>query len=123
MALLDWITEASGPVVKGDGVILRLPRGADYEAWAELRRASQAYLQPWEPLWPDDDLSRIAYRRRMSAYQREREAGNAWPFFVFAERSRELLGAITLSNVRHDADRSSSPGSPSRPRHAARWTG
>ena len=100
MALLDWITEASGPVVKGQGVILRMPRGSDYEAWAELRHASQAYLQPWEPLWPDDDLTRGAYRRRMSVYQREMEAGNAWPFFVFAERDRQLLGAITLSNVR-----------------------
>lgn len=123
MALLDWITEASGPVVKGDGVILRLPRGADYEAWAELRQASQAYLQPWEPLWPDDDLSRIAYRRRMSVYQREREAGNAWPFFVFDERSRALLGAITLSNVRRGVAETATLGYWIGQRHAGRGFG
>jgi len=123
MALLDWITEASGPVVKGHGVILRLPRGADYEAWAELRQASQDYLQPWEPLWPDDDLSRAAYRRRMSVYQREREAGNAWPFFVFAEQSRALLGAITLSNVRRGVAETATLGYWIGQRHAGRGHG
>ncbi len=123
MALLDWITEASGPVVKGQGVILRMPRGSDYEAWAELRHASQAYLQPWEPLWPDDDLTRGAYRRRMSVYQREMEAGNAWPFFVFAERDRQLLGAITLSNVRRGVAEMATLGYWIGQRHAGRGFG
>jgi ribosomal-protein-alanine N-acetyltransferase len=101
MALLDWINEATGPLVRGDGVTLRPPRAADHEAWALLRQQSFAYLQPWEPTWPEDDLSRAAFRRRLSIYGREMEAGNAWPFFVFREPDRALVGAITLSNVRH----------------------
>lgn len=100
MALLDWISEANGPVIKGEGVVLRPPRAADYEAWAGLRQASHAYLQPWEPTWPEDDLTRTAFRRRLSIYQREMEAGNAWPFFIFTRADRTLAGAITLSNIR-----------------------
>ncbi|MBX9802055.1 MAG: GNAT family N-acetyltransferase [Caulobacteraceae bacterium] len=100
MALLDWINEASGPVVKGRGVTLRPPRPADHEPWAALRQASHAYLQPWEPLWPEDDLTRAAFKRRLSIYGREMEAGNAWPFFIFADSDQSLIGAITLSNVR-----------------------
>jgi ribosomal-protein-alanine N-acetyltransferase len=100
MALLDWINEATGPVVKGEGVILRPPRASDYEAWATLRQASAAYLQPWEPAWPEDDLTRAAFRRRLSVYGREMEAGNAWPFFIFTDLDRSLVGAITLSNIR-----------------------
>ena len=46
MALLDWINEATGPVVKGQGVTLRPLRASDHEAWATLRQASHAYLQP-----------------------------------------------------------------------------
>jgi ribosomal-protein-alanine N-acetyltransferase len=99
MALLDWINEATGPVVKGEGVTLRPPRNADHEAWAALRLASHAYLQRWEPSWPEDDLTRAAYRRRLSIYAREMEAGNAWPFFIFNDE-QALVGAITLSNVR-----------------------
>jgi len=100
MALLDWINEATGPVVKGQGVTLRPPRLSDHEAWAAERLASQAWLQPREPLWPEDDLTRAAFRRRLSIYAREREAGNAWPFFIFADSNQSLVGAITLSNVR-----------------------
>lgn len=100
MALLDWMTDATGPVVEGRGVLLRPPRASDYSAWSELRDRSRDYLQPWEPAWPDDDLSRAAYRRRLGGYQREMELGNAWPFFIFDATGRTLLGAITLSNVR-----------------------
>ncbi|WP_395651236.1 GNAT family N-acetyltransferase [Brevundimonas sp.] len=100
MALLDWMTDAAGPHVRGHGVMLRPPRAGDYQAWADLREASRDYLQPWEPAWPEDDLTRAAYRRRLTVYGRELELGNAWPFFIFDTAGRVLLGAVTLSNVR-----------------------
>ena len=100
MALLDWMIDAAGPVIRGDGVLLRPPRLADYQDWADLRETSRAYLQPWEPAWPEDDLSRAAFRRRLTIYAREMELGNAWPFFVFEPTGRTLVGAITLSNIR-----------------------
>ena len=100
MALLDWITDASGPVIQGRGVMLRPPRLGDYAAWAELRELSRHYLQPWEPAWPEDDLSRTAFRRRLGVYAREMELGNAWPFFVMDPTGRTLYGGITLSNIR-----------------------
>src|SRR5690606_27348252 len=52
MALLDWMAEPVGPVVEGAQVILRPPRMADYNDWADLRDRSRAYLQRWEPAWP-----------------------------------------------------------------------
>lgn len=100
MALLDWMTDATGPVVAGNGVMLRPPRVGDYQAWADLRESSRDYLQPWEPAWPDDDLTKAAYRRRLTVYAREMELGNAWPFFILDPSGRTLYGAITLSNIR-----------------------
>lgn len=101
MALFDWISDAGGPVLEGAGVRLRPPRATDYPAWEALRRASRDYLQPWEPTWPEDDLSRAAYRRRLGVYAREMEQGTAWPFFIFDDSDEEtLLGAVTLSNIR-----------------------
>ena len=61
---------------------------------------SRDYLQPWEPAWPEDDLTKAAFRRRLSIYAREMELGNAWPFFVFVQDGKTLAGAVTLSNVR-----------------------
>lgn len=100
MALLDWIAPESGLRVEGAGVVLRPPKAADYVDWRELRAVSRAFLQPWEPTWPADDLSRAAFRRRLAAYQRDRELGAAYPFFVFRASDDALTGGITLSNVR-----------------------
>ena len=100
MALLDWINDASGPVLKGPGVTLRPPRAVDHEPWAALRSASYAYLQPWEPLWPEDDLTRAAWRRRLASYARDIDLGVAYPFLVFRLSDGALTGGITLSNIR-----------------------
>ncbi len=100
MALLDWIASEGGLRVVGEGVLLRPPRPADYAEWRDLRAASRAFLQPWEPTWPADDLTRVAFRRRLSAYARDREAGVAFSFFVFQESDGALSGGITLSNIR-----------------------
>ncbi len=100
MALFDWMAEATGPVLHGQGVLLRPPRPSDYLEWAELRGGSRDYLQPWEPAWADDDLTKAAFRRRLGVYAREMELGTAWPLFVFDPDEERLMGAITLSNIR-----------------------
>ncbi|MBL8770393.1 MAG: GNAT family N-acetyltransferase [Phenylobacterium sp.] len=110
MALLDWIAPESGLRVEGEGVWLRPPRAADYAEWRELRAVSRAFLQPWEPTWPADDLSRAAFRRRLLAYARDREAGVAYPFFVFRASDDALTGGITLSNVRRGVAQMGSVG-------------
>ena len=110
MALLDWIAPESGLRIEGEGVFLRPARSTDYEAWKDLRAQSRAFLQPWEPTWPADDLSRAAYRRRLSAYARDRETGTAYPFFVFRSQDGTLTGGITLSNVRRGVAQMGSVG-------------
>lgn len=100
MALFDWMSESNGPVLSGPGIVLRAPRSSDYQQWANLRDASRDYLQPWEPAWPEDDLTRAAFKRRLSIYQREMEQGTAWPFFIIDIETGALTGAITLSNIR-----------------------
>jgi len=100
MALLDWIAAETGLRVEGQGVVLRPPRASDYQEWRDLRAGSRQFLQPWEPTWPADDLSRAAFRRRLAAYARDRELGAAYAFFVFRSADGALSGGITLSNVR-----------------------
>ena len=110
MALLDWIAPESGLRVEGDGVVLRPPRAGDFAEWRELRAQSRAFLQPWEPTWPADDLSRAAFRRRLMSYARDREIGVAYPFFVFRASDDALSGGITLSNVRRGVAQMGSVG-------------
>ncbi len=74
------------PVVRGRGVFLRQPALKDYAEWAALRAASRAFLEPWEPLWPADDLTRGAFRYRIRPHIRDARADVAYAFFTFAER-------------------------------------
>jgi ribosomal-protein-alanine N-acetyltransferase len=100
MALLDWIASDFDLRLEHEGVRLRPHRPSDFSEWAALREDSRAFLQPWEPTWPSDDLTRGAYRRRLAAYAQDIERGVAYPFLVFAKSDGAMVGGITLSNVR-----------------------
>jgi ribosomal-protein-alanine N-acetyltransferase len=99
MAFLRATTPSESPVITGDGIFLRTPTIADYPAWAELRAASRAFLTPWEPTWPADDLTRTAFRRRVRRYHNEIREDHAYPFFILRQADHALLGGITLSNI------------------------
>ncbi len=100
MALLDWMAPEAGLRLEAERVVLRPPRSSDFPAWADLRRRSRNFLQPWEPTWPADDLSRGAFRRRLLAYQRDMDLGQGYSFLVFRAEDEVMVGGITLSNIR-----------------------
>ena len=90
---------------------LQLPRmRVHYPPPAALRRRSRDFLQPWEPAWPADDLTRPAFRRRLAAYTRDIETGQGYPFFVSRAEDEVLVGGITLSNVRRGVAQAATMG-------------
>ncbi|MBI1684807.1 GNAT family N-acetyltransferase [Caulobacter hibisci] len=99
-AILRLLRLDHGPRIDAERVYLRLPRLADHKPWAELRETSRPFLQPWEPTWPAEDLTRAAFRQRLAAYARELEAGEAFPFFVFRKSDDAILGGVRLFNIR-----------------------
>ena len=79
---------------------LRLPEHRDFREWAKLRHESKAFLSPWEPIWAPDHLSRASFTNRVYWSQRAVKNGNAVPLFVFHKEVGQLVGAITLDNIR-----------------------
>lgn len=98
------------PAIVGDGVMLRAPQIADYAAWAELRDASRDFLVPWEPTWPADDLTRGAFRRRLRRYAEDQRMDLSYPFFMFRRDTGQLLGGLTIANVRRGVAQAGSLG-------------
>ena len=45
----------------GKKVILREPKKENWREWAELRQKSKDFLQPWEPKWPSNFLTRESF--------------------------------------------------------------
>jgi len=91
------------PALVGQRLYLRHPLLADFEAWAALRRVSRDHLQPWEPSWAEDALSRDGFRRRLAWFDKIKRQESGEAYFLFARRDDSLLGGITLSNIRRGA--------------------
>ncbi len=100
----------SDPVLSGDGVHLRTPSVNDYSEWMALRGESRAFLTPWEPVWPSDDLTRSAFRKRIRRYAVEIRADQAYPFFIFRQGDGTLVGGLTLSNIARGMTQSATIG-------------
>ena len=101
MALLRTATSSDlGPVIHTDRVLLRTPQMSDYPDWAELRAASRDFLTPWEPVWAADELTRSSFRRRVRHYLRDLREDMGYALFVFSAEGGELVGGLTLCNVR-----------------------
>lgn len=98
------------PLIEGAGVFLRAPAMGDYEEWADLRERSRAFLVPWEPEWPADDLTRSAFRNRLRRYATEIREDLSYPFFIFRAGDKQMLGGATLSNVRRGVAQSANLG-------------
>ena len=88
------------PLVRGDGLYLRPAVAADYAAWAQLREQRRAFLTPWEPSWPPDDLTRAAFRRRLRRQTEDMTRDESFAFLIFDSTADELLGGLTLGGVR-----------------------
>jgi ribosomal-protein-alanine N-acetyltransferase len=98
------------PEVSGDGIVLRSPQISDYAEWSELRETSRAFLTPWEPTWPADDLTRASFRRRIKRYSEDQRGDLAYAFFVFRKRDNVLVGGLTLANIRRGCAQAASLG-------------
>ncbi|APX21858.1 ribosomal-protein-alanine N-acetyltransferase [Salipiger profundus] len=81
-------------------LLLRPPQHGDFNAWVSLRMESRGYLTPWEPSWAADHLTRRAFTNRVYWANRSIQGGTAVPLFIFRREDEQLLGAITLDNIR-----------------------
>ncbi len=86
--------------IETERMTLRLPIHGDWNAWSELRATSAGFLTPWEPVWADDHLSRRSFTNRVYWAARAQVQGTALPMLMVRREDSQLLGAITLDNVR-----------------------
>lgn len=89
---------------------LRPPIHSDFRAWTALRIKSREFLTKWEPAWAADHLTRKAFTNRVYWAQRSVNSGSALPLFLIRREDDELLGAITLDNIRRGPAQSGTLG-------------
>ena len=97
-------------MLTGRRVVLRPPVMDDFPAWVALRQDSRSFLEPWEPLWNDDEFSRRNFRLRLRAYKSWAEADQAISLFIAEQSTGNLLGGITLGGIRRGVQQSGTLG-------------
>ena len=111
MALFRLGSPVESPhLVRGNGVYLRPGEMRDYEQWSSLRERSRAFLTPWEPVWAPDDLTRLAFRRRIRRNNEEIERDETYPLFIFRAEDSVLLGGLTLGQIRRGVSQTGTIG-------------
>ena len=98
------------PLLRGEGLYLRPATATDFSSWSRLRAASRAFLEPWEPTWPDDDLTQAAFRRRLRRQDEDIARDEAYAFLIFDQTSDEMVGGITLGGIRRGVSQSGTLG-------------
>lgn len=110
MTLFKSLSSPPSPVFETARCFVRAPDDADFSSWAALRGQSQTFLQPYEPRWPLDELTRPSFRRRLRRYSQDARDKAGYAFFIFDRQDGRLLGGLTLSNVRYGVSQSCSLG-------------
>ena len=96
--------------IRGDGVYLRPAEMRDFPQWSELREKSRAFLTPWEPLWPHDDLTRMSFRYRVRRHAQEMARDESYSFLLFRESDDILLGGLSLGHIRRGVSQAGTLG-------------
>lgn len=105
MRLLPFVGKTPCPQKLTTGrLALRPPVPDDFRNWSALRETSRDFLQPWEPEWTKDELSRSAWRRRLRQVEADHRSGRGLHFLILLREANalELIGSIAVTNIRRN---------------------
>ncbi len=110
MAFYRFTATLAPIFLPGGKYLLRAPASSDFHAWREVRLASREFLTPLEPQWPQNDLTRLGFRRRLKMYEVERDFKRGETYFLVEKKDDRPIGGISISNIRYGASQSCSIG-------------
>ncbi|MBT6009043.1 MAG: GNAT family N-acetyltransferase [Rhodobacterales bacterium] len=90
--------------------ILRLPMMSDHLQWADQRQKSKQFLENWEPVWSPDYFSKRAFQNRVYWANKSFKNLSSLPLFIIRRNDNQLVGAITLDNIRRGPSQSGTLG-------------
>ena len=90
----------------GKKVILRKPKKENWREWAELRQKSKDFLQPWEPKWPSNFLTRESFNIFINTIEMLLKKKTSYNFFIFHKKKNNLMGGINLKNLKSEGYKS-----------------
>ena len=102
--------QRKSPVIQCERLILRLPEARDYIEWADIRRNSAEFLEPWEPVRDSNYMSRRAFQSRAAWARRMAKDKPAPTPPPPPPPDGHLVGGITLDNIQGGVSKSCTVG-------------
>ena len=93
-------------IIFGKQVILKKPIKDNWKEWAELRQRSRDFLQPWEPRWPKNFLTKDSYNLFVSQSETALIKKQIYNFFIFHKKTNNLMGGLSLTNLKSEGYKS-----------------
>ena len=90
----------------GKKVILRKPKKENWKEWAEVRQESRNFLQPWEPSWPRNFLTKESFTRFINMIEMALVKKTGYNFFIFHKKTNNLMGGLSLTNLKSEGYKS-----------------
>ena len=98
------------PIILSERLIIRLPVIADYENWVILRKKSENFLNQWEPEKDFNYYSKNLFVKRVKWAKKNFDLKIVLHFFLFLRSNYQLVGGITLDNIRYGPFQSATLG-------------
>ena len=90
----------------GKDVVLKKPKKENWREWAELRQVSRKFLQPWEPTWPSNFLTKELFTKFINKIETALKKKISYNFFIFHKKTNNLMGGISLTNFKSEGYKS-----------------
>ena len=85
--------------MSGDNIYLRMAQKSDYIAWQQVRNANYEFLQPFEPIWAKNALTKPQFYARVRNDKHDASTDAKYAFFIFKKSDDSLIGGINMNNV------------------------
>ena len=108
-ALINLFSKTK-PIILSERLIIRLPVIADYENWVILRKKSENFLNQWEPEKDLNYYSKNLFVKRVKWAKKNFDLKIVLHFFLFLRSNYQLVGGITLDNIRYGPFQSATLG-------------
>ena len=98
------------PLIVTERLEIRLPTMTDYEAWVKVRRNSEKFLHHWEPEKARGFYSKNSFQMRVRWARKNFKLNQVLHLFFFSKVNNDLVGGLTLDNIRYGPFDSASLG-------------
>lgn len=99
MFLINSKLKQAEQTILGNNIHLRMARKSDYDEWYDVRNKNFEFLQPYEPTWSKDCLSKKHFFTRLRSDRHGASIDAKYAYLIFSNSNNALIGGININNV------------------------